>query len=249
MNRLARENRAPLGTETSLFSVVGRFKWPALIRDSAWVLIVNHTLINCISEQFLVPRVHEVAVKAVPGSIAVRKHVLSALESIDLIHGVVNLEEEMRKENWVRRWAYAAIYSRKVGDMRLVWFVEVLAIPAGLEVDLSSQTLWAVDVGKVVGLRSWLSIVDASEACALRKQTASRQDALCVEAACAVVAGDHLEAWWEWLDTIAVVLTAAEIVNGHPAVGNLFVCAIGMSKVELRGPICGLVALDLARCA
>ena len=64
------------------------------------------------------------------------------------------LEEKMRKENRVGRRAHTVVDSVKIGHVRLVWQIKVLAIPARLEVYLSAKSLRTIEAGrKAIGLR------------------------------------------------------------------------------------------------
>ena len=74
------------------------------------------------------------------------------------------LEEKMRKENTVGRRANTIVDSVKIGHVRLVWQIKVLAIPARLEVYLSTKTLRTIEAGrKTIGLRCWLCVIDTGE--------------------------------------------------------------------------------------
>jgi hypothetical protein len=64
---------------------------------------------------------------------------------------------------WVGGWALAAVDAVRVGHVRLViGRVEVYAIPAAREKDLSPEAIWAIRVGESWSLRLGRTIeVDA----------------------------------------------------------------------------------------
>ena len=102
-----------------------------------------------------VPAVHEVAVQSVTGRVAVGED-----EAATVVFGVEcfwlepDLIEDRNEMVWVCRWAAAIVDAVRVGHVGLViWRVEVYAIPAGREKDLSPEAIRAVGVGESCSLR------------------------------------------------------------------------------------------------
>lgn len=129
--------------------------------------------------------------------------------------------------------------------MRVIRFVEAHAIPAGLELDLGAQTVGAVGVVHEVRFGHGV-FVEAGEADAVRDGSRVRVGlGRRVVRAEGSVAGDHAEARGEGHDVGAVV-TAAEVIDCHPLVGDFFEGAVGVLVVEDGRPVGGFVGLDFA---
>ena len=139
-----------------------------------------------------IPTVDEVAVVAVArlvtggedkGLLAVIPHVLELVGVPD------DLVEDGDEALWVGIWTLAAVDVAWVGHVRLVvWRVEVLAIPARREENLSADTVWTVLLWEM--RRLWPRDTETGEAdCLLLESVA--------EGAEHWVASEHAKAFWE----------------------------------------------------
>ena len=165
---------------------------------------------------------------------------------LDVGDAVEHLEEEVHERDRMRGRADAVVDPGQVGHVRVVLFVEVDAVPAGLELDLGPQPVGAVRVGHQRGFRL-RGVVQAGEADAVGDRSVGfvgcRRGLVGAEG---FVARDHAEAWGEGHDGAFVVATP-EVVDCHAAVGHFQEGGVGVLVVERGCPVGRFVGLDLAR--
>lgn len=140
--------------------------------------------------------------------------------------------------------AIAVVEAGHVFDVAVILFVEIDSVPAGLEVNLSAQT-----VDAACCRHAWLLFargdIEASIADTVSLRTLAVGDELLgVVGACAWNARDHAEAGREGLD-VGFIVAATEIVDGHSTVLDLFEGAVAMVVIEVGSPVGGLVGSDL----
>jgi hypothetical protein len=203
--------------------------------------------VNNALENTVVPSVEEVCVISVSGSVTVGEdkwlvglHGLRA-ELVEIGGGPVDLEEDTGKtdrEIGVR--ALSAVRSSgSVSNVRLVIRrVEVLSIPAAGEVDLRTNTRWAVllwDTGVLGGLSIEVKakVVDGTLG-----------DVVCVVAPLRGVSAEHAEIRRECLGCPSLV---REKVVDNGASVDAGEAAVGPLEVHMGEPVVGLVLLDRDR--
>ena len=109
-----------------------------------------------------VPAVQEVAVEAVARVVALREGEGAAV-LVDVVDAVEDLVEEVEQGHLVRGRADAVVQVGHVFHVAVVGFVQVDAVPAGLEVDLCSQAVDAAGSSHARLLFAWRG-VQASKA-------------------------------------------------------------------------------------
>jgi hypothetical protein len=131
-----------------------------------------------------------------------------------------------------------------VGDVRVVGFVEVAAVPAALEVDLGAHAIAALCVVHV-GFLDDAGFVNAVETDAVGDGTA--WVVLCavghcgvVVASCRLVAGQDHKAFGE-RHCLCGIRSTSEIVDDGAAVSYFEEGAVGVFVVKRRRPVCRLV--------
>ena len=115
-------------------------------------------------EYATVPAVHEVAVQSVTGRVTVREDkTATIIYDVELIYAKQNLKEDGDKMARVRGRTATVVNAVRVRHVGLViGRVQVYAIPARGEKDLSPEAIWAVGVGESWSLRHRRTIeVDA----------------------------------------------------------------------------------------
>ncbi len=105
-------------------------------------------LCNRFRQNLRVPAVHEIAVEAEPGGVALAENVFAA-GGMDLRDAVQDLVEEMHKRHRVAARALAVVDTAQIRDVRLIGLVQVDAIPARLEMDLRSEPVLAARLRQV----------------------------------------------------------------------------------------------------
>lgn len=80
--------------------------------------------------------------------VTVSKYELPTIQ-FDIVDAVQNLEEQVHKLNRIPRRACAIVNIRHVGHMTVIWQVIIDAVPARLELYLSTETVIAVGHAQV----------------------------------------------------------------------------------------------------
>ncbi len=162
------------------------------------------------------------------------------------VHAVQDLEEQVHQLHRVLGAALAAVHARQVVHVAVVCLVQVLSVPAGLEVDLRSQTVLALGAGhtRSLGHRNGVkackgdTVSDGSGAFICKVLGVIRSGSS--------IAREHAESGGERFDVDQVIATI-QVVDRHAIVLDILERAICVLVIELRRPVCRLVRLNLAR--
>lgn len=111
----------------------------------------------------LIPSVQEISVEAVSSSIAIGKDKLPSHRLIYTVGPVENFKKQSWNRNGMTGWTRAIVDARDIRNVRGVRQIEVLTIPAGLEIDLCAHAVDAVGVEHVVLFWNSVSLVYAAE--------------------------------------------------------------------------------------
>ena len=118
-----------------------RVEHRAVIECTRVVKTVNQTVANGALQYSIVPSILEITVEAISSGIALREDEATAVVQIgNLIDCIVGLKEKMREHERMGRRTDSVIDLGQMCNMAVVGFVQVLTIPASLEVDLSAKT-------------------------------------------------------------------------------------------------------------
>lgn len=184
--------------------------------------------------------------EGITGRIAVGEDESTAILLGNLVHLVTCLDEEVDQLYRMSRRAVAVVNLRHVCYVTLVALVEVHAIPAGLEVNLSTETCVAI---RVVDVWSLLARLSCQAGPRVTVGGGSTGDSLVVEgqgrrviATCASVARDHTKSRREGCD--GLVNAAADVVKHRAGLLDVDERPVLELVVEERGPVSGLVVLN-----
>lgn len=123
----------------------------------------------------------------------------------------------MRELNRVSRRTDAVVDRALVCDVRVVLFVEFLAVPAALEMDLGAHAVLAVGIMHIVFFHDISALIDAIEADTISDGSArvvfgAVGHCCVVVASCRFIAGQDHEAFREWYSLVDIRATA-EVVH------------------------------------
>lgn len=162
------------------------------------------------------------------------------------VRAVQDLEEQVHQLHRVLGAALAVVNARQVVHVTVVCLVEVLTVPAGLEVNLGSKTVLALGAGhtRSLGHRSGI------EAC-IGDAVGDGSGAFIGEILGVIgpggsVARDHAKSRGKWLD-VGQLIATIQVVDRHAIALDILERAICVLVIELRRPVRRLVRLNLAR--
>jgi len=123
-----------------------------------------------------------------------------------------------------RAWAVVVRVHCWVSHVGLVWLVEVDTIPARWKEDLSTKTVRADLVRKLVEVWGGAAVVQANERNSLlREGVATSSEGRATS--------KHLEALWESLKWVVVWTTSLEVVDGHTSLRSLSITGLWNGNV------------------
>ena len=209
------------------------------------------TILDRLRQSARVPAIQKVPVKAKPSGIAVAEYEPAphwGVWGMYIINTVQDFVKNVDERHRVRGRAIPVIDAAQVRYVALVFFVEVHAVPAGLEMHLRSQPVCAARLCEMRCFFLDLG-VEAGEADALGDFSA----AFChrggerevVEAPGVLVARQHTQPGRKGL-YVGAVGAATEVVDGHTVGGDFLEGVVGVLIVKQRGPIGRFISLDFA---
>ena len=157
------------------------------------------------------------------------------------------------------------VQTRHVLHMAVIGLVQILTVPAGLEMDLGTETVDTASTRHVWLLRA-RPYIQAGEAHTIRNRTVAARDELSfVIGAESRVSGNHSETWWKGLELrsatksvitqrtestylqVRTVVATAFVIDGHTLIGDFFKRAVRMLIIEDWRPVGGQVSTDFTR--
>lgn len=202
-------------------------------------------------EEIDVPAVDEIAVHSVAGWVThgEDERLARAVPHVCELVGVVkDLEKEGDEVDGVGSRAWTAVVGpalrvRHVG--LVIGRVEVDAVPAGGEEDLSAETIGAVLGGEAGGLRGGSRVVEADKGDGSRGKV---RGGVALE----WITSQHAETLGESLESVVVGARTLEVVGSHATedtdaiadVGDLLKGSVLVLVVERGGPVVGKILLD-----
>lgn len=217
--------------------------------DGASVVGVG-ALLERFGQNILIPAHEKVTVESISGWVTVGEHESASIVLVDVVDTIQNLKEQVDKLNWEILGTDTVVDLAHVIDVSIVVQIQINTVPAGLKLNLGTESIRTIC--PVNGGCLWPRLsVQAVEANTVRERSTGDRGVVKGHGLVVIRSGErvsrkHLETSREWHDVFAVV-TTAEIIYCHTTVGNFLERSIGMFVVKLRSPITRFVGLDLAR--